>query len=139
MIRPPSVSQSSASSGAKPMSSSKSPTAMPPSIIMVSSVSFFTSSLSAWRYSSSTWPTICSMMSVMVTMPAVPPCSSTTTAIFVEPSCSTCSSFATGMLSGTASMVRTGRSSIVEPFCIRYRSFTCTKPTMRSLVSRHTG
>ena len=34
---------------------------------------------SSCAYSSSMRPTICSMMSLMVTMPAVPPCSSTTT------------------------------------------------------------
>ena len=53
------------------------------------------------------------MMSLMVTMPAVPPCSSTTTAIFVCFSCSVCSSFAMGTLSGTAWIVRMRRSSIV--------------------------
>ena len=53
------------------------------------------------------------MMSLMVTMPDVPPCSSMTTAIFVCFACRICSSFAMGMPSGTAWIVRMRRSSIV--------------------------
>ena len=55
------------------------------------------------------------MMSLIVTMPAVPPCSSITTAILVRLACSVCSSFAMDMPSGTASIERMFRSFTVEP------------------------
>ncbi len=79
------------------------------------------------------------MMSLMVTMPAVPPCSSTTTQIFVQRSCMVSSSFAMGMLSGTAGSSRMFHSESGVSSGMSTRSLVCTNPTRWSFEPLHTG
>ena len=121
------------------MRSAKSSIGHAPVVMKWFGATSVSTSLKPWAYSSSKSPTISSKISPIVTKPDVPPCSSTTKAIFVFSRLSTLSSFTTGMPSGTATMRRTRTSSMVLSGDKLYKSFTLTKPTISSLSRRYTG
>ena len=100
----------------------------PPTSMTATSVSSCSSEIS---------PTISSTMSSSVMIPAVPPYSSTTTAICRCSLCSSRSSSETYFVSETKNGGRP-RSLTLFPSCLRTtskRSFTWTTPVIRSMLS----
>ena len=90
-------------------------------------------------YSSRISPTSSSTRSSTVTSPAVPPYSSTTSAVCLRVRCNSLSSSGARLVSGTTCAGRTSpvngsASSWPAPF--RNTSFMCTKPTTSSRLSR---
>jgi len=132
---PPTVSEGT-SSRSMPNSSSSTSTSEEPASSQAPSAS---SSFSGWASScsSTSSPTISSTRSSAVTMPAVPPYSSTTTAICWKRAWSSFKSCPKGLVSGTknggfASERAVGRGSPSGARRPRSRSRMCRMPTMWS-------
>jgi len=99
---------------------------------------------SAWSCSSQISPTISSSTSSTVTIPEVPPNSSTTMAIWTRSRCRSFSRSRMCRVSGTKSVLRDWASRVNQSggqagrggACNRSRSFTLTIPTMVSRLPR---